>query len=184
MHCIPVMTLTDYMCQEEREERLASMDTLIRLEDYIEKCERRLITDTRNNTNDTSTSRMTITRKQKWEEKQLYARFKQLTSMISHEKTWLRKGNLKGETKSLQIAKQNNAIWTNHIKARRNRTKQNSRCRLYGERDKTINHIISECSKLAQKEYKITHDWMGKVIPWELWKKLKFDHMNSICPRE
>ena len=25
-------------------------------------------------------------------------------------------------------------------------------------------HIISECSKLAQKEYKTRHDWVDKVI--------------------
>ena len=27
----------------------------------------------------------------------------------------------------------------------------------------------------SAKEYKITHDWLGKVIHWELCKKLKFD---------
>ena len=40
-----------------------------RLEDYTEKWGRRLITATRNQINDTSTSGTTITRKQKWEEK-------------------------------------------------------------------------------------------------------------------
>ena len=53
------------------------------------------------------------------------------------------------------------------------------RCKLCGERDETINHIISECSKLAQKEYKTRHDWVGKVIHWELYKKLEFDHTNK-----
>ena len=28
--------------------------------------------------------------------------------------------------------------------------------------------INSECSKLAQKVYKTRHDWVGKVIHWEL----------------
>ena len=46
----------------------------------------------------------------------------------------------------------NNAIRTNHIKARIDKTQQNSKCRLCSDRDETINHIISECSKLAQKE--------------------------------
>ena len=74
------------------------------LEDEIEKCRGRLITVTRNN-NDSRISGTTITRKQKWEEKQLYGRFKRLTSNISHEKTWtwLRNGNLKRETESLLI---------------------------------------------------------------------------------
>ena len=42
-----------------------------------------------------------------------------------------------------------------------------------------INHMINECSKLAQKEYKTRHDWVGKVIHWELCKKLKFDHTKK-----
>ena len=42
-----------------------------------------------------------------------------------------------------------------------------------------INHIISECSKLAQKVYETRHDWVGKDIHWELCKKLKFDHSNK-----
>ena len=89
---------------------------------------------------------MEITRKQKWEEKQLYGRFKRLTSDISHEKiwTWLRKGNLKKETESLLIAAQNNPIKTNHIKVRIDKTQQ--KC---GDKDETTNHIISEYSKLA-----------------------------------
>ena len=99
-------------------------------------------------------------------------------------------GNLKRETESLLIAAQNN-IRTNHIKARLDKTQQNSKCMLCGDRDKTINHIISECSKLARKEYKTRNDWVGKIIYWELCKKLKFDHyeqlvyaQSSICPGE
>ena len=42
--------------------------------------------------------------------------------------------------------------------------------------DETINYIISECSNLTQREYKTTHDWMGKVIPWALGK---FYHTNK-----
>ena len=29
--------------------------------------------------------------------------------------------------------------------------------------------------QIAQKEYKTRHDWVGKVIPWEICKKLKFE---------
>ena len=91
----------------------------------------------------------------------------------------LRKGNLKRETESFLIAAQNNAIRTNHIKARIDKTQQNSKCRLCGDRKETINYIISEYSKLVQKEYKTRHDWVDKVIHWELCKKLKFDQMNK-----
>ena len=37
----------------------------------------------------------------------------------------------------------------NYVKARIDKMQQNSRYRLCGDRDETINHIISECSKLA-----------------------------------
>ena len=56
---------------------------------------------------------------------------------------------------------------------------QNSKCRLCGNRDETINHIISKCSKLAQNEFKTRHDWVGKGIHWELYKKSEFHHTNK-----
>ena len=116
---------------------------------------------------------MTTTKKQKWEGKQLYGRLKRLINSISHQKTWtwLRKGNLKRDTESLLIAAQDNAIRTNHIKAGIDNTQQSSKCRLCGDRDETTNHIISECSKLGQKEY--------KVIPWKMCRKFQFDHTNK-----
>ena len=45
--------------------------------------------------------------------------------------------------------------------------------------DKTVNHIKSERTKLAQKEYKTRHEWVGKVIHLEMCKKFKFDHTNK-----
>ena len=47
-----------------------------------------------------------------------------------------------------------------------------------------INHIIKR-SKLVQKEYKTKLYWVGKVIYWELYKRLKFDHTTKWCtPRQ
>ena len=68
---------------------------------------------------------------------------------------------------------------TNHIKARIDKTQQNRKFRLSNDIEETINHIISKCSKLAQNEYKTRHDWLGKVIHWEMCKKFKFDHTNK-----
>ena len=70
-----------YVSRKEVGRGLASIEDCVdtsmqRLEDYIEKQERRLITPIRNNTDNTVDNRMTITRKQKWEEKKLYGRFK------------------------------------------------------------------------------------------------------------
>ena len=128
-----------------------------RLEDYIGKHEGGLITAIRNNTDNTMDNKMKITRK-KWEEKQLYGRFKRLINTILHQKiwTWLRKDNFKRETESLLIAAQKNAIRTKHIKARIHKTQQNRKGRLCCDRGEAINHK-RDCSKLTQKE-------VGKVI--------------------
>ena len=90
-----------------------------------------------------------------------------------------KKGNLKKETESLFIAAQNNAIRTNNIKTRIDKMKQKSKCRLCGDRDETVNPKVSECSKLARKEYQTRYNWVGTVIHWELREKFKFDYTNK-----
>ena len=44
------------------------------------------------------------------------------------------------------MAAQNNAIRINHIKVKIDKTQQNSKWNLCGDRDETINHMISESS--------------------------------------
>ena len=41
--------------------------------------------------------------------------------------------------------------------------------------DESIDHIVSDCSKLAQKEYKRWHDNLGKIVHWKLARKCKFE---------
>ena len=84
---------------------------------------------------------------------------------------WLSGTGIKRETESLIMAAQEQAIRTNVIKARIDRTQEESKCRMCGRADETINHLLSECSKMAQKEYKRRHDWMGKRIHWDVYKK-------------
>ena len=67
----------------------------------------------------------------------------------------------------------------NNNKTKIENTQQNCMCRLCGAIDETINHIISQWSKLAQKEYKTRHDWVRKVIHLELCKKSNFDHITE-----
>ena len=50
---------------------------------------------------------------------------------------------------------------------------------LCGERNETVNRIVSKSSKLSQKEYKNWHDWVGKVIYRELCKRLNFEHTTK-----
>ena len=53
---------------------------------------------------------------------------------------------------------------------------ENSWCK---ESDETVNHMISKHSKLAKKEYKNKHDWVGKEIHWELCKRLNINHTEK-----
>ena len=76
------------------------------------------------------------------------------------------------KTESLLIAEQNKIIRTNYVEGKKktDEKQQNSECRLCGNRDKTIVYIKGEYSKLAKRVYKSKHDWVEKVIDWELCK--------------
>ena len=39
------------------------------------------------------------------------------------------------------------------------------------ERGETVEHIICECKKLAQREYKRRHDTVAKLVHWKLCEK-------------
>ena len=84
------------------------------------------------------------------------------------------------------MAVQNNAIRTNHIEERIDKTQKNSRCRLCGNRDETINHIISEFSKLAQKEHKSidTTRWARRSIGNCARNFNLTIRTNGICPTQ
>ena len=173
-----------YLEKREEEDLLASKTALTHRYIGAKTTKKNLNEDWLQPSETIRTTRQTI----KWQQlgnkngkRQLYGRFKRLINNITQKKTWtwLRKGNLNREMESLLILAQDNAIRTNHIKARIDKTQQNSKCRLCSDRDETINHIISECSKLAQKEYKVRHDWAGKMIHWEMCKKFKFNHTNK-----
>ena len=71
--------------------------------------------------------------------------FKIQRNKISDERTWtwLRKGNLYREIKSLLITEQNDAIRTNYVEAWIDKTQQISKCMLCSDRDETFNLIIS-----------------------------------------
>ena len=53
------------------------------------------------------------------------------------------------------MAAQNQSIRTNLVKARIDKSQEgDSLCRVCRKVDESIDHIVSGCSKLAQKEYK------------------------------
>ena len=69
---------------------------------------------------------------------------------------------MKRETESLIFSVQNQSIRTNLVEQKK-------------EADESIDHVVSGCSKLVQKEYKIRHDNLGKVVHWKLARKCNFE---------
>ena len=73
------------------------------------------------------------------------------------------------------MAAQEQAIRTNAIKAKIDKTQAESKCRLCDKMDETVTHRVCECPMLAQGEYKRRHDWVGRKIYWEVCRKIGFD---------
>ena len=67
---------------------------------------------------------------------------------------WLKMAGLKRDIESLIMAAQEQAIRTNLIKAKIDKSQQESKCRMCGEADESINHKLNECKMLAQRDYK------------------------------
>ena len=53
---------------------------------------------------------------------------------------------------------QEQAIRTKNVKVRIVKTQENSKCRVCEKAEESVNYVLSECSNLAQKEYKRRHD--------------------------
>ena len=79
---------------------------------------------------------------------------------------------------------QNQRIRTNLVKARIDKSQEDSLCRMCRKVDESIDHIVSGCSKLAQKEYKRRHDNLGKIVHWKLGRKCNFEAGDKWYERE
>ena len=64
-------------------------------------------------------------------------------------------------------AAQEQAIRRNYVKHKIDKTSQSPLCRMCDKRIETISHIMSECEKLTQKEYRRRHD-VAKIVHWKL----------------
>ena len=82
---------------------------------------------------------------------------------------------MKRETESFIVAAQNQSIRTTLIKARIDKSQGDSLCRVCRNIDESIDHIVSGCCKLAQKENKRRHDNLGKIVLWKLARKCNFE---------
>ena len=100
-------------------------------------------------------------RKRKYEErmnevkeKQLHGQFFREMEVVASDKSWgwLEKCHLKKSTEGLIMAAQSQSLRRNAMKAKIDKTQKDPLCRLCKKSDETVNHILSECAKLAQTQ--------------------------------
>lgn len=151
------------------------------LEEYVQKSTESLISAARLVDGDMQDKEPTAelkkrkkeTRKRNWRGKKLHGQFVTQTDEMSGADrwTWLQKGTLKRQTECLIMAAQEQSLRTNTIKVQIDRSQTDSKCRVCKTENETVRHIVSGCSKLAQRDYKRRHDMVGKRIHWEVCKK-------------
>ena len=112
-----------------------------------------------------------------WKDKPLHGKFYQEVSEIADIESWrwLRNGYLKKETEGMICAAQEQALRTNSIKFAIDKTVNSPLCRVCNESQESVQHIISGCTKLVQKDYKTRHDKVAARLHWEYSKRFNFD---------
>ena len=94
---------------------------------------------------------------------------------IGKKRSWLRRGDLKRCTEALVCSAQEQSLRTNYTKLHIDKTSDTPLCRMCGDKGETISHLVSECAKLAEREYKRRRDNVVRYIHWLLAEKSGFD---------
>ena len=114
--------------------------------------------------------------------KALPGQFQKNTEKVKGNKSWnwLKKGYLKKETESTIIAAQDQALYTRNMRKTAYGENVDSTCRVCGYADETVAHIVAQCQKLAQKEYKqMRHGNVAKLIHWKLCEKWGYEKSDQ-----
>ena len=105
--------------------------------------------------------------KAKWSEKRMYGQFvRDMPEEVDKDLSWqwVSHSDLKVQTEALVFATQEQALRTNYMKHKIDKTSESPLCRMCREKGETVQHLICECKKLAQREYKRRHDNIAKLI--------------------
>ena len=98
--------------------------------------------------------------------------FRETDRIVDKKKSWLwlTNGDLKKGTEALLMAAKEQAIRTNYVKHHISKSRDSTACKMCGERGETVRHILCECRKLAQKEYKRRLNNVARIVYWEICK--------------
>eukprot|EP00795_Rhopilema_esculentum_P003281 gene3280-biopygen1499 len=87
--------------------------------------------------------------------------------------------NINGDKLSPWKIPRTQSLRTNAIKANIDKTQRDSKCRMCNQKEETVSHIVSECPKLAQREYKRRHDCVAKALHWDVCRLYDIDCGNK-----
>jgi hypothetical protein len=85
---------------------------------------------------------------------------------------WLKFGDIEGDTESIIMAAQDQAISRNYFKRKILKEETESICRLCKEYEETIDHLTSGCPIPANNEYIIRHDKVCTHLHYSICKTL------------
>ena len=118
--------------------------------------------------------------KMKCQDKRIYGQFvREMNEKIGMDLSWkwVLQSDLKVQTEALMFAEQ--ALRANYIKNKIDKTSESSMCRLCGEKGQNVQHLVCECKKLAQREYKRRHDNIAKLKHWKLCERYGFERKEK-----
>ena len=95
---------------------------------------------------------------------------REMSTVTTHGTGWTN-GELKKENKAFIMAAQDQALRTNAIKTKIEKTANDSKCRLCKEKEETFDHLVSASSKTTQTDYKERLNKIASILRWNLCKK-------------
>ena len=101
----------------------------------------------------------------------MHGQYQRQTREVASEGSWewLTRGELKKETEGMLMAAQEQALRARYVQNKIDgQIAISPMCRKCNKKSETINHIISECPALAQREYKGRHDTVTKALHWKI----------------
>ena len=89
------------------------------------------------------------------------------------------KSRLEDPNRSTYLCRPEQALRTNYVKYHIDKTVESPLCRLCSKKGESVSHIVCECKKLAQREYKQRHDNVAKVVHWKLCEKYHLEKKDK-----
>jgi len=117
--------------------------------------------------------------KQRWEEKQMHGQYPKRIGKknADHQMTnqWFKTAGLKSETERFIIAAQDQTIKTNYYRNKILKDGTDSMCRICGQFQETIDHIVAGCPELAKTEYLHRHNKAATYLHWNICKEFNIN---------